>query len=184
MYYTSVINIHTTPSNELVLFRLVCVSVILMISPKVITIYVATITSKMVRLIATDASIDPISFITCLITPTSTLMIISPMITFISTILIISLMIISIFIILVISLMIISISTILTISMITSISSILIISLMIIPPLAVKLGSFRLSNTEGFFFFGQIVACLHSLFTVHVLHSDLFMILLSYDFIF
>ena len=70
MYYTSVINIHTTPSNELVLFWLVCVSVALMISPEVFTIYVATITMKMVPLIATNASIDLISFIICLITTT------------------------------------------------------------------------------------------------------------------
>ena len=33
MYYTSVINIRTTPSSELVLFWLLCVSVVLMISP-------------------------------------------------------------------------------------------------------------------------------------------------------
>ena len=61
MYYTSVINIHTTPFNELVLFWLLCVSVVLMISPKVFTIYILTITIKMVSLIATNASIDPIS---------------------------------------------------------------------------------------------------------------------------
>ena len=120
----SVINIHATPSNELVLFWLVCVSVVLMISPKVFTIYVATITIKMFPLIATNASIDPISFIICLITPASTIMIISPIITFMSTTLIISLMIISISIILIISLMI--ISTTLTISMIISIFIILI----------------------------------------------------------
>ena len=119
MYYTSIINIHTPPSNELVWFWLVCVSVVLMISPEVFTIYGATSTIKMVPLIATNASIDPISFIICLITPTSTIMIISPMITFISTILMINLMIISI-------------SIILIISMIISISTTFIISLMII----------------------------------------------------
>ena len=86
MYYTSVINIHTTPSNDLVLFWLLCVSVVLMISPEVFTIYVA-ITIKMVFFIDTDASTDSISFIICLITRTSTILI-SPMITFISTILI------------------------------------------------------------------------------------------------
>ena len=116
-------------------------------------------------LIDTDAYIDPISFIICLITPTSIILIISPMITFISTVLIISLMIIStstilatsltisISTILIISLIVISISTLLTISMIISFSTILIISLMIIhPPLAVRLGSFGLGNTEGFLF--------------------------------
>ena len=116
MYYTSVINIHTTPFNELVLFWLLCVSVVLMISPKVFTIYILTITIKMVSLIATNASIDPISFIIYLITPTSTMLIISSMITLISAIL-------------KISLMITSISTKLIISMIISISIILIISL-------------------------------------------------------
>ena len=116
MYNTSVINIHTTPSNELVLFWLLCVSVVLMISPKVFTIYILTITIKMVSLIATNASIDPISFIIYLITPTSTMLIISSMITLISAIL-------------KISLMITSISTKLIISMIISISIILIISL-------------------------------------------------------
>ena len=128
MYYTSVINIHTTPSNELVLFRLLFVSVVLMISAEVFTIYVAIIIIKMVSLNAIDVSIDLISCIVYLITPTSTILIVSPMIAFVSTILIIS-MIISIYIILIISLMIIPISTILTISMIISISTILLINI-------------------------------------------------------
>ena len=144
MYYTSCINIHATPSNELVLFWLLCFGVVLMISPEVFTVYVAIITIKMVPLIATDASIDLVSFITYLITFTSTILIISSMITFISTILIMSLMIIStstilatnltisISTILIISLVVISKSTILTISMIISISTILTIILMII----------------------------------------------------
>ena len=144
MYYTSRINIHTTPSNELVLFWLLCVSVVLMISPEVFTLYVAIITIKMVSLIATDASINLVPFITYLITFPSTILIISSMITFISTILIKSLMIISpstilttnltisISTILIISLVVISKSTILTISMIISISTILTIILMII----------------------------------------------------
>ena len=51
MYYTNVINIHMTPSNELILFWLLCVSVVLMISPEVFTIYVATINIKVMPLI-------------------------------------------------------------------------------------------------------------------------------------
>ena len=127
--YCSAVNIHTTPSNELVLLWLLCVSVVLIISPEVFTKYVAIITIKLVSLIATNASTDPIPFIICLITSTSTTLIFSPMITFISTILMVS-MIISIYI-LIISLMIISMSTILAISMIISIY-ISVISLMII----------------------------------------------------
>ena len=131
MYYTSVINIHTTPSNGLVLFWLLHVGVVLMISPEVFTIYVSIITIKMVFFIATGASTDSRSFIICLITPISTILIISLMITFISTILIFS-MTISISIVVIISLMIISISTILTIIMIISIFIMFIVSLMVI----------------------------------------------------
>ena len=123
MYYASVINNHTTPCNELVWFWLLFVSLVLMISPEVFAFYVATIIIRMMPLIATDVSIDPISFIICSITPTSTILIISTMITSISTILIISLMIISISTILTISLMVISISIMLTISMVISITS-------------------------------------------------------------
>ena len=117
MYYTRVINIHTIPSNELVWFWLLCVSVVLMILPEIFTIYVVNITIKMMPLIATDASNDPTSFIICLTTPTSTIPIISPMITSISTVLIISLIIISR-------------STILTTSLTIIISTKLIINLM------------------------------------------------------
>ena len=77
MYYTSVISNHTTPYNELVLFWLLYVIFVLMISPEVFIIYLAIITIKMVPFIATDASIDPITFIICLITPTSTILIIN-----------------------------------------------------------------------------------------------------------
>ena len=89
MCYTSIINIHTTPSNKLILFWLLCVSVALMISPDVFTIYVANITI-MTPLIATHESIDPIFFIICSITPISIILIISSMITSIFTILIIA----------------------------------------------------------------------------------------------
>ena len=58
MYYTSVINIHTTPSNELVWFWLLCVSVALVVSLEVFTIYAATITIKIMTLIATNALIE------------------------------------------------------------------------------------------------------------------------------
>ena len=112
MYYTSVTSIHTTLSYELVLLLLVCVSVVLIISPEIFIACVAIITIQMVPLIATNASIDHISFITCLITPTSTILIISPMITFITTILIVSLLVISV-------------STILTTSLTISITTIL-----------------------------------------------------------
>ena len=162
-YYTSIININTTPSNELVVFWLLRVSVVLMISPEVFAIYVAIITIKMVSFIATDASADLISFTICLFTCTSTILIISTMITFISTTLIVS-MITSIFI-LIIS-MIISISIMFIISLtIISISSILIIIGLV--------GSFGLANTEGFLFW----FFLHSLCAVHVLLSDLFLTL-------
>ena len=50
MYYTSFLNIPATPSNKLVLFCLLCVSVVLMISPEVFTIYVAIVTIKMAML--------------------------------------------------------------------------------------------------------------------------------------
>ena len=165
MYYTSVINIHTTPSNDLVLFWLLCVSVALMISPEVFTIYVATIAIKMVPLITTDASIDPISFIICLITSISAILIISSMITFISTILIISLMIICPYLPywlqvwpypfppywLSASQMIIYVSTTLTISTIISISTILTISIMIIFTISHQIGVIWFSKHRRIF---------------------------------
>ena len=111
MCYTSVITIHTTPSNELVLFWLLRVSIVLMISREIFTIYVIIITIKVMSVIATDAPNDPTSFIISLNTSTSTILIASSMIMFISVILIVS-MIIFIYI-MIISLMVISICTVL-----------------------------------------------------------------------
>ena len=110
MYYTSIININTTPSSELVLLWLLCQCFSDDFPWTIYHIYVAIITKKMVSFIATNVSADPISFSICLITPTSTILFISPMITLIYTMLIVS-MIISIYI-LNIRLMVTSISTI------------------------------------------------------------------------
>ena len=104
--YTSVINVHTTPSKELVWFWMLFVNDVLIIFPR-----------RIISLIVTDASIDPTPFIICSITPTSTILITSPMIMSISTILIFITILIHIDI---HSLIIISISTILTISLIIS----------------------------------------------------------------
>ena len=182
MFYTSVINIHTTPSNELVLFWLLRVSVVLMISLEVFTIY-SYHYYKMASFIATGACTDPISFSVCLITCTSTILIISPMIMFISTTWIVS-MIISIYI-LIIILMIISISTLLTISMIIFIFIILINNLMIVSIstiLTISMITFISiisCQIQKGFCFGQIVVFLHSMCAVHVLLSDSFLTLLQ-----
>ena len=98
-------------------------------------------------------------------------------------------MIISISTILIISLIIISITIILTISLIISISTILIINMMIISISTILTISLIISNssqgrlvwqTQKDFCFGQVVVFLHSLFTIHILLSDLYLILLQF----